>query len=62
MEDHRPRRSSAGTIAYDGSVDCGAGNGVAHVDRRDEVVGCERVIAPRSVQRRKPGGRGRHAS
>jgi len=43
-------------IAYDGSadlVDCGVGDDVAPVDRRDRVVGCEHVIAPRSTKRAK---------
>jgi len=43
-------------IAYDGSadlVDCGAGDDIAHVDRRDKVVGCEHVIAPRSAKRKR---------
>ena len=42
--------------AYDGSadiVDCGAGVDVAEVDRRDKVIGCERVISPRSAKRAK---------
>ena len=43
-------------VAYDGSadvVDCGAGDDVAYVDRRDRVIGCERVIAPRSARKTK---------
>ncbi len=42
--------------AFDNSadvVDCGAGNDVAIVDRRDRVIGCERVVAPRSARKRK---------
>ena len=42
--------------AYDGSadiVDCGPGDDTAEVDRRDKVIGCEHVIAPRSAQKGK---------
>jgi hypothetical protein len=47
-------------VAFDGSanlVDCGAGDDVAHVDRRDTVIGCEHVIAPRSAKRAGRGGK-----
>jgi len=42
--------------SYDGSadvVDCGAGNDTATVDRRDRVIGCEHLIAPRSARKAK---------
>jgi Ca2+-binding RTX toxin-like protein len=41
-------------VAFDGSadlVDCGPGDDVAQVDRRDRVIGCEHVSAPRSRRR-----------
>jgi Ca2+-binding RTX toxin-like protein len=43
-------------FSFDGSadvVDCGSGDDTAQVDRRDRVVNCETIVAPRSRKTRR---------